>query len=320
MVDPIKLPKCKHAFCFSCLQNWQSVAHPNNPSLLGNPSPKPLVCPACREGAPDIVQSIIDAAMLYGARSNNPYLTKDEQKHYAGLALKELAKFDQGATMDPNRKLQTLFTKAEMLHNHFDRPAEALKALEELEAIHEEGTKNRSEVDRLMDAGKKAAIEERYEEANAIRLKVEEKRGLNFAMLGDNLFDLHLNMAECKASMGDYDGALEIYDASYKEMSLECMRDHQRKMYMGMSKCMYHLGKYKKAISLGERAIGYERTFPQIHKYMALSQMAIGDTQAALRTLSRAVCYEAPWNEANRTIVENMLEDTKKKAASMTGG
>ena len=119
MTNPIELPKYGHAFRCSCLLNWHSAAHPNNP--------------ACQKGAPDIVQSIIDAAFLYGTRSNNPYLTKDEQKHYAGLALEQLTKFDQCATMDPNRKLQTLFTKAEMLQNHLDRPAESLKALEELE-------------------------------------------------------------------------------------------------------------------------------------------------------------------------------------------
>ena len=146
-----------------------------------------------------------------------------------------------------------------------------------------------------------------------------EKRGLNFAKLGEYLFDLHPIMAEWKASMGDYDGALEIYDASFREMRMEYMNTHQRKMYMGMSKCMYHLGKYKKAISLGEYAIEFERSFPQIHNYITLSQMAIGDTHAAVRTSSRDVCYEAPWNKANRTIVENMLDDTKKKAAaSMT--
>ena len=107
------------------------------------------MCPACREEAPDIVKSIHETALLYSARANNDDLTEDEQKHYSELALEELDKIDQGATMDPSQKIQTLYTKAEILHQ-LDRPAEALKAFEEAEALHEEGAKNRSEIIRML--------------------------------------------------------------------------------------------------------------------------------------------------------------------------
>jgi tetratricopeptide (TPR) repeat protein len=326
MVDPFALPKCGHAFCFSCLQSWQSFAHPNNPSSGG----RPLMCPACREEAPDIVKSIHETALLYSARANNDDLTEDEQKHYSELALEELDKIDQGATMDPSQKIQTLYTKAEILHQ-LDRPAEALKAFEEAEALHEEGAKNRSEIIRLLDACDKANIEGRIEETVAIHLELEEKReaGFNVAMLGNNFFDLHLNMAECKEAMGDYKGAMEIYkfkfmavmDAIHTDGSQhpESTPPQQRRMLMGMSKCMYHLGKYELAIELGESAIEMNRYFPQVHKYVALSQMANGDANAAMRTMGRAVCYETPWDEANRKIVQKMHEETKKKAASTEG-
>ena len=83
-------------------------------------------------------------------------------------------------------------------------------------------------------------------------------------------------------------------------------------MFMGMSRCMYHLKNYEFAIQLGEAAIEMNRHFPQVHKYVALSQKASGDIEGAIRTMARAVNYETPWDEANRKVVLAMYEEMKR--------
>ena len=58
---------------------------------------------------------------------------------------------------------------------------------------------------------------------------------------------------------------------------------------MGLPRCLYHNGEYEKAIQIGECAIEMNHHFPQVHKYVALSQKANGDMEAAIRTMARAV-------------------------------
>jgi len=327
MVDPFILPKCGHAFCFSCLQSWQGFANTNN--FANGPEKEQPKCPACREEAPDIVKSIHETAILYAARAHNDDLNEDEQKRYSELALEELDKVDPEAAMDPRQKLQQLFTRAEILQQ-LKRPTEGFEALKEAEAIHLEGTENLQQMRRLLDSYEEASNQGRFDEAELIHSEMEEKResGLNIASLG-NAYDLYLNMAQCKEEMGDYNAALDIYkvevyapmDESWASgQKYASSPPQQRKMLMGMSKCFYHIGKYELAIDVGESAIEMNRYFPQVHKYVALSQKASGNLSGALRTMGRAVNYETPWDEANRKLVLEMYESIKKDAEESVAG
>ena len=323
--DPFVLPNCGHAFCFGCLQDWQGFANSkirfhsgNNNQSRESKQPK---CPACRAEAPDIVRSVHETALLYAARSHNKDLSDDEQRKYKELALEELNKVDTSSAMDARQKIQTLFTRAEILQQ-LNRPEEAFQALEEVEILHQEGTKNRNEMLAMLDELQVASDEGRIADAEGIheRMEAYSEGGRNIASLGDAC-DLYLSMAECKAEMGDYRGARDIH--KFKLLSIldgSSTPPQQRKMLMGMSKCAYHLGNYKLAIEFGESAIGMNRYFPQIHKYVALSQKASGDLSAAVRTMGRAVNYETPWDEANRKVVLAMYRELKNEAEEISGG
>jgi hypothetical protein len=53
------------------------------------------------------------------------------------------------------------------------------------------------------------------------------------------------------------------------------------------------------------------RHFPQVHKYVALSQKALGNNEDAVRTMAKAVNYETPWDEVNKKIVLEMYDEMK---------
>ena len=328
MMDPFVL-QCGHAFCFSCLQNWQAFCarsshhYDNNHNNTQAPSTH---CPACRKAAPNIVQSIHETALLYAARANNRNLDSSTQTQYSRKALAELDKVDLSAAIDSRQKLQHLFTKAEILHQ-LDRPVEALKIIDQVQGLLEEGTRNHATMNELITSLERASLEGRRQDFEAIHQQLEEQRdrGVNLVRIGaQDTLEMYLNMAEYQEAAGDYEGAKETYKFKIWPM----MDDHyteghpnantatpiqQRKLFMGMSRCMYHLGDYQLAIDLGESAIQMNRYFPQVHKYVALSHAASGNLEAAIRTMGRAVCYETPWDEVNKSTVLAMYQDLKEK-------
>jgi hypothetical protein len=89
----------------------------------------------------------------------------------------------------------------------------------------------------------------------------------------------------------------EIMKASYgfEDHTEMASASQYRQVFMGMSRCLYKLGDYEKCINAGEAAIEMNRHFPQIHRYVALAQMAKGDPAEAVKTMKHAVLFEAPW-------------------------
>jgi hypothetical protein len=82
----------------------------------------------------------------------------------------------------------------------------------------------------------------------------------------------------------------------------------QRKIIMGMSRCFYELGIYEHSVELGLAAVEMNRHFPGVHKYIALSEKARGNIDEAVKIASRAVLYEAPWNEHNKVEVKKFYQ------------
>ncbi len=78
---------------------------------------------------------------------------------------------------------------------------------------------------------------------------------------------------------------------------------------MGFSRCYYELGQYDKAMNAGLMAIEMNRHFPQIHRYVALSQKASGDLSSAIKTMKHEVLYEAPWSEETMQFNNNLLRE-----------
>ncbi|CAJ1960332.1 unnamed protein product [Cylindrotheca closterium] len=97
MVDPYVLPSCGHAFCFSCLAEWQKTVKNNAATtppfpFVAQASSKKhkLSCPACRADTPDVQDSILQKARLLAARASNHKTSKSEKITLRQEALAEL--------------------------------------------------------------------------------------------------------------------------------------------------------------------------------------------------------------------------------------
>lgn len=314
IVDPYTIPGCCHSFCFGCLREWQGFVRNGVAGTTGtdggNDTSK-MSCPACRADAPDIDKSIFETAMLYATRAaNNDVLDMPEKNELQEKALVELEKL-QG-TKNMATKFQSLFTKAQILLA-LEKPTDAIEVTEELLRMHERETENFRIYQEMFARGRTAVDEDRDEVAEQIYAEIEKFKEENcIDRFPEHAFDVYVQLADAKEQMEDWEGAKEIYiEHMLKKITEPSIGSPplQRMMWMGISKCMYHLGDYQKAIHAGTAAIEMNRHFPQVHKYVALAQKASGDIEAARVTMAKAVSYETPWDEQNKAVVLKMYED-----------
>mmetsp|Transcript_20723 Transcript_20723/g.30609 ORF Transcript_20723/g.30609 Transcript_20723/m.30609 type:complete len:690 (-) Transcript_20723:108-2177(-) len=91
----------------------------------------------------------------------------------------------------------------------------------------------------------------------------------------------------------------------------------QRKIIMGMSRCLYELGMYEPSIELGFCAVEMNRTFPGVYKYIALSEKARGNMDEAVKLAGHAVLYESPWNEHNKAAAKTFYKKISTQQRNM---
>mmetsp|Transcript_33893 Transcript_33893/g.82194 ORF Transcript_33893/g.82194 Transcript_33893/m.82194 type:complete len:358 (+) Transcript_33893:4606-5679(+) len=140
-----------------------------------------------------------------------------------------------------------------------------------------------------------------------------EKRGYAMAtmMSGKQTFEALLLQAEY---VHQEDGNWDIAIALYKEI-LGNFEQHQgtppqwRQVWMGFSRCFYEIGEYDKAIGAGSAALEMNRHFPQAHKYVALAYKASGELELAKAAVSKAILYEAPWDDDNLQMNKRLWDE-----------
>ncbi len=144
---------------------------------------------------------------------------------------------------------------------------------------------------------------------------VEMKKGRAMAAMlaGRRDFAGMLLQADYYQFEENWEGAFEIYKSIFDQLPSRSPPE-QRQVCMGISRCMYEMGKYDRAIEIGQAAIEMNRHFPGVHKYIALAQKAQGDHDGARATMTRAVLYETPtWDddnvEANRALLSEMQHE-----------
>ena len=62
------------------------------------------------------------------------------------------------------------------------------------------------------------------------------------------------------------------------------------------------------------------RHFPGVHKLIAWPQRGQGDLEEARKTMSRAVVYEAPWDDKNRESNIALLEELLRQPSAEESG
>ena len=303
IVAPFIFSDCGHKFCSGCLQKWQGA------------SPDNKKCPACRKDAPNVADVITKRAEYLSLRAMDRSLTKEEKKKYHQEAVDEYEKIDLYELGGPAPILRIQYNKAHQLLQA-EKPKEALELFTDVAGLTEEGDLvNRA---LMRDANR----EQNPEKATRIAEMVELRSigpGQWRPKMGGTIFDLYCLMAQCKEAMEDYLGAIDIYafKLSYAlDMFNYPVNNALINYELGTAKCLYHLEQYDMAIEASEKAIRMDRCFPQVHKYLALSQKAKGDLKGAIRTMGRAVNYETNYDNYNRDVNVKFYQELLASAAS----
>jgi hypothetical protein len=318
IVDPYVIPSCKHAFCFGCLARWQTSI--KNSASMYSDNPR-LSCPACRADTQDVEESILTRARLYASRANNSFLDDVKRRELRDMALTELQKLEFSkesrpvediiTLVDAQTEIQRLFTRTELLIS-LKEPEKAKADIERMLEMHELARKNHGDFMAMIQKQESLVCQGRIIEADELGQEIQKfKDQHNTNPTEVLMFDCYAKLGEVEEIMEKWENAKEVYFIMLSKMEDPSAGTppQQRMMWMGISRCAFHLGKYDKALLAGEAAIEMNRHFPNVHKYVALSQKAMGDIDAARVTMARAVVYETPWDEEHKADVLRMYHE-----------
>lgn len=116
-----------------------------------------------------------------------------------------------------------------------------------------------------------------------------------------------MSKARAHLKLGEWQTALDMFRPLYED----CKEKHQEycpDIAAGICRAEYELGNYQEATLQGCRAsYRHNRWIPGVHKYVALSQMKLGDISRAKEAITRGIFHEAQWNEGNRKENEDVL-------------
>jgi tetratricopeptide (TPR) repeat protein len=322
IVDPYVIPSCKHSFCFGCLTRWQASIK-NSAYMNLNMSNKPkLSCPACRADTQDVEESILTRARMYASRANKMLVNDVKQRELRDKAFTELLKLEFSKAsrpvediitmFDAQTEMQRLFTRAELLIS-LKEPEKAKADIERMLEMHELARDNHGDVMDMIQKQESLVSQGRITEADELGQEIKKfKDEHNTDFMPRHVLDIYAKLGEVEEIMERWENAKEFYFKMLSKMddpSIGTTPPQQRRMWMGLSRCAYHLGKYDKALNAGEAAIQMNRHFPAVHKYVALSQKTTGDIDAARVTMARAVAYETPWDEQHKADVLRMYHE-----------
>ena len=114
--------------------------------------------------------------------------------------------------------------------------------------------------------------------------------------------------AEAYSDCGKWKEAVTIYKSLFREHKQRCKNPYFG-ITMGCSRALYEIGKYDEAIEIGNAAMESIRSYPGVHKYIALSHKAKGDIDEAKKTISKAILYEEHWNKDNLQKNKELLRE-----------
>jgi tetratricopeptide (TPR) repeat protein len=198
--------------------------------------------------------------------------------------------------------LPSLISKANFF-NLVKEPIRALETVKLVQRIDEERSKHpyNALLWRCIDAERAGRTDELRVLAEEVWRENERlaATGLPPHPLGEpGRLKILMLKASAHEQLGNWTEAAEAYN---ELQGMEVSQIEVLQIHMGVARCSYELGFYDHAMKVAEHNIGEGRWQPGAHKIKALIHKQRGEWEEAVRTMNRALLYEAPWNEKNRT-------------------
>ena len=327
--NPVVLKDCHHAFCGPCLITWQSKSR-DRLNTLGGGAQKSPVCPICRTNTDNVEDVILATARLSFARALQCGSSENDRQHHLELAIQEVDKALQNPeTNDKVVSMKIFILKAELLIKA-EKGQAALECLDEMERINQIRTEEMGPFyDRI--AAAEAAIaagapnaEELMEEV--VTLYEDKQPSTNvLANTPETKAGIQLFRADAYKSIHEWAKAKDCYQAVLVETvdPDDVTPIQMREIFMGLAECAFKLQVYDRAIAATDAALEFNRHFPGVYKYKALSQKALGKLEEAIQTMKVAAIYETPWDDANRQKVidlhNQLVEEQEQQEAKEDG-
>jgi len=239
----------------------------------------------------------MDKATLHISRASSRHVSEQDRQQECQLAIDEARKlYDDSHWM----RAKVLAARAHSLKGEHDESLKALgEVAQQMDAAVERGDRYEAVVEDC-----RIAMEQGNEDEADQLLKQAQATGAQGVQNASARVALDMSIAEAYMEAERWKDGLAMYKALFVGMDLNSMRPPaQREVIMGLSRCLYEVGEYKKSIGLGCAAIEMNRYYPGVHKYVALSQKALGESEATEQTMAEAVIYETPWDEEHQATV-----------------
>jgi tetratricopeptide (TPR) repeat protein len=345
--QPVVLPDCRHAFCFSCLSNWQGDCNDAKPQnlmweMLGRTENITKFCPFCRkEIGKSVTRDVLIKAHIYQAQARRLAQSTRESERME-LLQKAVSECDKVLEVDPN-DLDALKLKVGALVQF--NPTETVAVAKRSLCVHAVGNeklrrlKEQLEEFFVLDAsGNEAGANKLYDEITTQYnvaspwpriLGSRPDAAFPFRVLLSNAYE-DLNQIpdayrEYKAMMNWYqDDEEKTGKVESNPDSIRFIRD----VLMGCSRCMLALGNFDEALNAGEDVLRMGRHSAGAHMLVAKAQRALArpppitthslagrtnkltSTMAdAVETMYRGVVYETPWDENNQRVNREFLQE-----------
>jgi hypothetical protein len=237
--DPVQLPSCGHAFCFSCLRQYQSISSDTR-------------CPLCRETSAPIVEQMLSMASRLGSRASDQDLPVADKVDACvqGLdCIKRVLGDDEGADdHDPQVWYSAIFIKSQLLMYKGDYE-EAMEVNRSI--IARDPERFRLHIKPILVSAKCAMATENWAEALEHYKTVFQDKYTPFRTPIDDR-EVFACISRCYYELGDFDRALELGKGALE------MNRHYHGAHDYVARSYLALKQYDDAVATMRRALAYE--------------------------------------------------------------
>jgi tetratricopeptide (TPR) repeat protein len=313
MEQPVTLD-CRHAFCSTCLVAWQRHTRntpPDEYQIYDRGTRPTHVCPTCRSDSDGTVET--DLMLRAQALASRAALLRHDPDAERVLLLKSLDVLNMLLEVDlPHILAYTTKVKVlGMLGEH----QQVIDTINEIVIINNERLEKLQVLAGMERQIDQALAQSRMEEVERLQEDyvnyATENNCIATRIPQEDVAELWIKQAESYMELKEWDTATNIF---LTKTPLTTAHDamsppRTRRCIMGRARCAYEMKKYENAIAASDWAIEMNRGFPGVYKYKALALKELGNLDAAIATMNRAVLYETPWDDGNRKIALAMYDE-----------